>query len=50
MFKWLEGRRESSEYLKACVSLPLGDKRATEAEVIMAMWGELAPDLAEPDE
>ena len=49
-FERHEVRRECLEYLKTCVSLPPGESETTEAEVILAMWGELEPDLAELDE
>jgi hypothetical protein len=42
-------RRECLEYLKARVSLLPVESETTEAAVIMAMWGELEPDLADLD-
>ena len=45
-----EVRRECFEYLKEHVKLAPGQKETSEGEAILALWGELEPDLAELDE
>lgn len=45
-----EVRRECFEYLKAHVTLSPDQQETSEGETVMALWGELAPDLDELDD